>query len=322
MNAFSHLPGLPFPEHFPRYIPRDKVVEYLDLYTKHFHIKLNTNEEVVKVDREDGGWKVRTDKEEYQCKYLVIATGYNHKPKFPSWPEIEKFKGKIIHSKEYLNNNGFKGQKVLVVGIGNTGGEIAIDLWEGGAFPSINIRSPLRIVPRDLFGFLPTQFSALIMNFFPTFISDFFSRIILALATENLSRFGIHRPNYGSVKQVRDMEKIPLIDIGTIDLIKQGAIKIIPEIEKFTETGIITKEGKSFEFDSVILCTGYTPGIKDFLSIHDQVLNEKGYPKIKGEETLPGLYFLGFTNHLTGFLRYIGVEAKRIANDIERKSRN
>ncbi len=235
---------------------------------------------------------------------------------------MKEFQGQILHSSDYRNGKSFLGKRVLVIGIGNTGGEIAIDLFESGAKVSISVRSPVRIVPREIWG-VPMQYSALLFSFLPPKLGDYLSKTILGFVVPDYSKYGLVTPNYGTISQLKYQEKVPLIDIGTVSLIKQGVISVVPEIQTFKKTSILFKNGKEEKFDVVLLATGYRSGLESIMSGYSELFNEKGYPKIRGSETeLSGLYFLGFNNHVGGFLRNIGIEAKKIGKKISKEYPN
>jgi len=315
VKELSALPGLPFPKHYPRYVPRDLLIEYMENYTRHFHIFPQFEEELKLAKRDSGGWKVVTSKDEYLVKNLIICTGYNHTPKIPHWEGEDQFQGEILHSKVYRNYKPFLGKKILIVGIGNTGGELAIDLIEHGIETSICVRSPLRVVPREIFG-IPMQWTALVLSKLPLDLADSISQFLLHLTTHDLQEFGIQRPSYGSIRQVKEQEKIPLIDIGTVKLIRERKLKVFPGIKKFFTSGVEFVNGLKEDFDIVLLCTGFEPALKNLFP-EEEIFNSKGYPLVRGKQALEGLYFLGFTNHVTGFLRYIGVEAENILKEIQ-----
>jgi cation diffusion facilitator CzcD-associated flavoprotein CzcO len=319
VKDFSNLPFLKFPSHFPRYIGKNQLLEYFKLYVEKFNLSINYNEEAIEIENKTK-WITKTSQTIYESENLIIATGYNSEPKIPKWKNQEIFKGEIIHSRFYKNGKKYKGKKVLVIGLGNTGGEIAIDLFESGAQVDISIRSPVRIVPRDLMG-IPMQYSAILFTYFPDSISDFVSKHILKLFTEDLSSYGILTPEYGTVSQLTKQEKVPLIDIGTVSLIKQGLIRIKKDIHEFKETGVLFEDGDFSEYDSIILSTGYRTGLEKLFKDTDSILNSKGSPMIRGKESkVKGLYFLGFNNHLGGFLRNINKESISIGKEIVSKS--
>ena len=319
VKGFSSLPFMPYPSHYPRYVPKQLFTEYLDSYAKKFSLVPYFNQPALNVRNENDFWITNTPNVIYKSKKIIIATGYNNQPISPKWDGMNEFQGQIIHSKDYRNGKPFLGKQVLVVGIGNTGGEIAIDLAESGAKVQICVRNPVRIVPREIFG-IPMQYSAILFSYLPPKLGDYLSKKILGLTVPDYSEYGLVTPEYGTVSQLLYKEKVPLIDIGTINLVKQGKIVIMPEIEKFNKNSILFKNGKEEKIDMVLLATGYKPGLENIFSQYPELFNEKGYPNIRGKESeFSGLYFLGFNNHLGGFLRNIGIEAKKIASKIAKE---
>jgi indole-3-pyruvate monooxygenase len=206
-----------------------------------------------------------------------------------------------------------------VVGIGNSGGEIAIDLWEAGAETSIAVRSPMHVTPRDLGG-SPAQLTGMLMSRLPPRVADRITLAILDRVYGDLSGYGLRRPALGPMTQVMEKGKIPLIDVGTIELIKQGHLRVLHGIDHFDGSNVIMTDGASHSFDLVVLATGYRAALSGFLENAEPHLNERGYPTISGHEAAaPGLYFIGFRNPPTGQLYDISREAPRIANHIRSK---
>ncbi len=322
VKQLSAFPFMPFPANYPRYVPRQLFIEYMEDYAKKFSLVPYFNQPAKAIHRDGDFWITETPEVIYKSKKIIIATGYNHSPLSPKWDGIENFQGQFLHSKDYRNGKSFLGKRVLVVGIGNTGGEIAIDLFESGAKVSICVRSPVRIVPREIWG-TPMQYSALLFSFLPPKIGDYLSKTILGMIVPDYSKYGLVTPEFGTISQLKYQEKVPLIDVGTVSLIKQGAISVVPEIQTFNRDSILFKNGKEEKFDVVLLATGYRSGLESIFSGNSELFNEKGYPKIRGSETdLPGLYFLGFNNHVGGFLRNIGIEAKKIGKKIVKEYPN
>jgi indole-3-pyruvate monooxygenase len=148
----SELPFAPFPKEYPRYPSRLQMIDYLEGYARQFQLAPRLGQRVVSARRMNGSWEVQTQDTQYQAANLVIATGNSREPLVATWPGKGSFQGRVLHSSEYREGEAFRGQKVLVVGFGNSGGEIAIDLWEHGAETSLAVRSPVNVIPRDLFG--------------------------------------------------------------------------------------------------------------------------------------------------------------------------
>ncbi|GMV99887.1 MAG: monooxygenase [Candidatus Hydrogenedentota bacterium] len=320
VKEHSALPYLPFPKSYPRYPSRDQVAAYLEDYERHFGLRVRYNEEVTGISKTKTGWQTRTTQSEVHSRCVVIASGYNRRPYVPTWPGIEEFEGLRMHSSEYRNGAAFKGGRVLVVGLGNTGGEIAMDLHEHGAKPVICVRGPVNVVPRDYLG-TPMQVFGLFCSHLPRQVSNALQRTIQSIAIGDLSQWGIERPNISPADHVNQIGRVPLVDIGMVALIKQGKIGVVPAIERFTRSGIVCGDGSEHPFDSVILATGFRPNLHEFLDRANEVTDERGYPiPPAGESKFAGLYFLGYCNPSTGLLRQINLDAKQIAANIAAKS--
>lgn len=146
-RRWSALPGLTMPRRFGRWVARDDVVRYLEKYVEHHELEVVTGVEVTRVDRaSDGtGWQLTASGGRVLTgRAVVVATGYNHTPRIPDWAGRDTFTGELLHASDYRNPAPYAGKDVLVVGIGNTGAEIAVDLVEG-ALPGYGSRyAPFR----------------------------------------------------------------------------------------------------------------------------------------------------------------------------------
>lgn len=312
----SELPFFRYPKHYPRYPSRLQVIEYLEDFARHFKVQPRFGQSVASVQHVDGLWRIMTADTTYISRAVVVATGYNGAPHVPSWPGQELFGGQIVHSSAYRTGGPYRGKTVLVVGFGNSGGEIAIDLWEHGARVTLAVRSPVNIIPRDLLG-MPILAIAIPLNRLPPRLADVITAPTLRLVFGSLTRLGLQKPPYGPFAQIRLKARIPLIDVGTVDLIRRGHVQVRPEIERFTRDGVVFAGGEEARFDAVILATGYRPALA-FLHEASAVLDTHGNPVASGREVLPGLYLCGFYVSPTGMLREIAMEAKSIAREIAR----
>lgn len=316
----SSLPFLTFPKEYPRYPARLQVINYLESYAQKFQLNIRFRQQVSFARYENNLWKVQTQNNLYHAKNLVVATGYTRKPFLPTWPGQESFNGLLIHSSEYKNGERFRGRKVLVVGFGNSGGEIAIDLWEHQAQVSLSVRSAVNVIPRDLLG-IPILSIGIMQSRLPSRIADAINAPILRAAIGDITKYGLQKLPYGPITQIQLDAHIPLIDVGTIKLIKNGQISVYEGIRNFTEEGVIFNDEEQMQFDVVILATGYRPRVDEFLTGASAALyDENGKPFSSGHETeLPGLYFCGYFIASTGMLREIGIEAKQISASIAEK---
>jgi indole-3-pyruvate monooxygenase len=317
----SELPFVPFPKDYPRYPSRAQVIDYLESYAGRFQLEIRFGRQASAARPVNGKWEVQTQDALYDAPNLVVATGYAREPVVPHWPGQASFKGRVLHSSEYKNGEPFRGQKALVVGLGNSGGEIAIDLWEHGAHPSLAVRSAVNVIPRELFG-IPILSIGIVQRNLPPKVADAINAPILRLVVGDLTKYGLRKLPHGPVTQIRGDARIPLIDVGTIQLIKQGQIAVCAGVEAFTEHGVKFADGKEAKFDAVILATGYRPRVSAFLQGASAAHDENGAPLSSGRETsMPGLYFCGQYVSPTGMLREIGIEARRISAAIAGKRR-
>ncbi|KAA3448345.1 NAD(P)/FAD-dependent oxidoreductase [Mesorhizobium sp. SARCC-RB16n] len=313
-KRYSSLPFVPFPRDYPRYVPRHLVVEYLDTYAKRFDLEPRFGETVRTIAREGRGWRVESTSGPLRASHVVIASGYNAEPLLPRFAGLEAFKGKTLHSADYRNATPFAGQSVLIIGMGNTGAEIALDLAEGGARPTISVRDGVHIVPRELFG-VPIQMVGMATRLGPQRINDAQFPIILDLVLGRLEKFGLRRPKHGLLQQIALSSRIPVIDVGTIGKIREGAIKVAPDIAEISERGARFADGRHGEFDTILFATGYRPGYARFL----EPAIEPGPSGVNARASDLGLYLVGFHNAVTGLLREIGIEAQAVANDIRQR---
>lgn len=321
IKQLSSLPFVPFPDEVPLYPSRADVVDYLDRYARSFDIQPRFGRTVTSARRDGSGWIVEANDLTVRSRALVVASGINRAPKVPDLPGRDRFRGAVVHSGEFKNGRAFRGKRALVVGIGNSGGEIALDLWESGAETAIAVRSPVHVVPRDLFG-LPAQVNSLYgVGRLPVAIADRIALAILDRAVGDLSPWGLRRPDIGPARQVVEKGRIPLIDIGTVALVKQGKIAIVPGPKAFAEEGVTLTDGREFKADLVVLATGFRPAIEGFLDRAAEYTSDRGLPRSHGTEVpgAPGLYFIGYRNPLTGQLHDIAAEARRVAGEIAKR---
>ena len=319
VKQLSHLPHLEFPENYPLYVPRMELANYYESYAEHFDIKPHFNQSLKNISPIDGGWKaVMETGDTFLSNQLVFATGVNRVPHIPTWEGQDVFQGEITHSRSYKNPESFIGSKVLIIGMGNTGAEIALDLAEHKVETWISVRSPIAIVPRDVHG-RPVQLTAKKLAKVPFGIGDWLGTQIRKRVIGDLSPYGLTMSKEHPTKMLRETGKTPVIDLGTVEHIKNGNIKIIGDITRFYEKGVILKEGdKEFPVDKVILSTGYRAKIEDFIEGGEELNDQNLYPKyLIGEGKFDGLYFLGFDNYqLGGILGTIFRDSEKIADHI------
>lgn len=147
-KRFCELRLMPFPKDFPNYPTKQQFIQYLEAYAKEFGIRPVFDQRVVRAefDGNIGLWRVKTAAEvEYLCRWLIVATGENAEEVVPPIEGMAEFGGAVIHSSGYKSGEAYKGKKVLVVGCGNSGMEVCLDLCNYNAKPSLVVRDTVRI---------------------------------------------------------------------------------------------------------------------------------------------------------------------------------
>ncbi|MEU3184486.1 NAD(P)/FAD-dependent oxidoreductase [Streptomyces sp. NPDC006923] len=318
----SSLPGLRIPRSAGRWVARDQVVRYLETYAAHHELEIVTGVEVTGIERapDDSGWLLRaTGGRELTGRAVVVATGYNHTPRVPDWPGRESYGGELLHAAEYREAGPYAGKDVLVVGAGNTGAEIAVDLAEGGAARvRLAIRTAPHIVRRSTAGW-PTQSTAVLVRRLPAWLVDRAAALLSRITVPDLSAKGLPRPGTGLYSRVRE-GAIPVQDVGLIKAVRTGRVEPVAAVESFEEDKVVLADGTRITPEAVIAATGYERALEGLLDGLG-VLDDRGRPLVHGRRTpkqAPGLYFTGFTNPISGMLREMAIDARRIARALAR----
>ena len=320
-KRISNLPFKKFASAVPRYPSRQQVVDYLDDYQKDYMVDPIFNTEAARIAKGPGGWITETNNGVFKSKYVIIATGAFARPKTVHFKGMETFPGQIMHSCDYKTGRDYKGQKVLVVGFGNSACEIAIDLFEQGAKPSMAVRSPVNVIPRDVFG-MPILELSLAMRALPARFADTVNAPLLRLLVGDITKLGLKKLPYGPLEQIQKTATIPLLDIGTIKHIREGHIRIYDDVDHIQGGTVHFSSGKKEEFDAIVAGIGYYSGNADLIDVDPSRFEDLKLPVSKqkyfGKD---GLYFCGFWIAPTGQIREIGLDARKIANDIALKEK-
>jgi putative flavoprotein involved in K+ transport len=313
-TIYSSLAHYPLPRHYPKYPSKDQYAAYLRSYAAHFKLKIVAGCPVqrVRLDHSDA-WLVESACGTWRCRVVVIAVGQYGIPLLPSWAGRETYRGWLSHSSDYTSGRSYAGKRVLVVGIGNSGAEIATDRAEqGAAIVAISVRTPPPIVARDSFG-MPAQRSSLVLTLLPPKLADRLARGITRLAIGDLTRYGMLPAAWWPYSAA----SVPVIDVGFVAALKRGQIHIRPQIEQLSTTGAIFADGRAEPFDAVIAATGFHTGLDQLIDLPG-ALNARGEPAFpSGQPTMfPGLYFMGYTHSLRGHLFEANRDSRRLAKAI------
>lgn len=288
---YDHLPYIPFPENWPVFAPKDKVGDWLEMYTKVMELNYWTSSvcESARYDEAKKEWEVTVLREGQPVvlrpKQLVLATGMSGKPNVPRFPGQDEFQGEQQHSSQHPGPDAYRGKNVVVIGANNSAHDICAALWEGGANVTMVQRSSTHIVRSDtlmdigLGGLYSEQALA---NGMTTRKADL---TFASLPYKIMAQFQI--PLYNQMRE-RDaefygkLEKAGFmldwgddgsglfmkylrrgsgyyIDVGACDLIIDGSVKLQSntDVSHLARDAVVLKNGVTLPADLVVYATGY-----------------------------------------------------------------
>lgn len=317
IKGLSHSAYKKLPDALPRYVPKDDFADYLSAYASELNADIHYNTPVTRIAKSHEApyrYEIETASGElWRAKHCVVATGINRQPFMPDWAGTEHFQGRLMHACEHKTGKAFAGQRVLVVGIGNSGAEIAADCAEQGAAVVHNsIRSFPMIVKRDPFG-IPVHVWGVMLFPFPTGFKDWVVNSLAKVEIGDLSRYGIQQPDW----HVFSDKRIPMIDVGYVDQLKAEKIVVKPDIARFTSDGVAFSDGEEVVYDVVIAATGYRTGLENIMAIEGVIDDDGTVTEPNGAPTShAGLWFVGLVSSPAGVLMAARIQARNIANAI------
>lgn len=325
-KQFCELPLMPFPSDLPTYPSKQQFVAYLNAYADHFSLKPEFNKTVVSAefDQRCALWRIKTtslknEEAEYVSRWLIVATGENAENVVPQIEGMNGFEGPIVHTSAYKSGDMFSGKNVLVIGCGNSGMEVCLDLCNYNARPCLVVRDSVHVLPQEMLGRSTFGLSMWLLKWLPMRLVDRFLLLMSYLMLGDTARFGLDRPKLGPLELKSKSGKTPVLDIGTLAKIKAGEIKVYKAVKRLTHHAAEFADGIVENFDAIILATGYKSNVPSWLK-ETQMFSEKdGLPRERfpnGWKGECGLYAVGFTKR--GLLG-TSIDARRIAEDIEHR---
>ncbi|MEU0464933.1 NAD(P)/FAD-dependent oxidoreductase [Amycolatopsis sp. NPDC006131] len=287
---YDHLPYLPFPENWPVFAPKDKIADWLEMYTRVMDVSYWTRSEVksASYDEDTAQWTVTVDRAGETVvltpKQLVFATGMSGKPNIPSFPGMDVFEGDQHHSSQHPGPDAYAGKKAVVVGSNNSAHDICAALWEHGADVTMVQRSSTHVVKSDSLmeiGLGDLYSERAVAGGMTTDKADM---VFASLPYRIMHQFQI--PVYQQIKQ-RDadfydrLEKAGFlhdwgddgsglfmkylrrgsgyyIDVGASELVANGDIKLVRgQVDHLTRNAVVLADGTELEADLVVYATGY-----------------------------------------------------------------
>ena len=319
---FSYLPGRRFPREAGRWPDRDALVSYYDAYAREHGLEIRLGTAVERIDRDSDSWLLATSAGPIRAESVVVATGKYNTPVIPDWPGRDGFAGALVHSSAYRNAAPYTGKRVLVVGPGASGFEIATQVAAGGAAETwLSIRTPPHLIHRDI-GPFPSDLFAVAGRRLPVPVVDRIGQAIRKLSVGDLSAFGLDEPSDGIYTRLVKTGMIPTVNGPYVRAVERGDVKVVAAVDRLERGGVVLADGSQLEPDAVIAATGYTRNLEPLVG-HLGLLAADGHPVVHGAKThpsAPGLHFIGFSEPLSGNLRELRLDARRIARALAASS--
>jgi thioredoxin reductase len=276
-KPFTQFPDFPMPDAYPDYPSHWQVHRYFRSYAEHFGLfeHLHLNSEVVSVTPAPGErWDVsvldRSTGETTTRQYagVVIANGHNWWPKIPQYPGQDTFTGEIKHSADYKSADVVRGKRVLVVGAGNTGCDVAVESAQNAKETYHSTRRGYYYNPKYAFGRPSDQTADLLLALrLPLALRRVMFKSVLRLTVGDFEKFGLRKPDH------EFFETHPIVNQQLVYYVGHGDIQPKPDIDRFDGSTVYFEDGTSAEIDVVVFCTGY---LAYFPFLDDSYLNPEG----------------------------------------------
>ncbi len=315
---FVRLPGHQVPDKDGAFLRRDTVVDYLESCAANLKVPVRFGVRVTGVERAGAIWRLTTDDQTYEAGQIIFATGRDRVPHMPVWKGREHFKGDLIHAADLGDVARLSTKRVLVIGAGNSGGDVLNHLAQGDpAEVFISVRHGPAIVPTRVFGF-PLHRAANLFAALPVTALDPAFRLMQWLFFGNLARYGLtSHPDGGGTRLLRDGVAFAMDD-GFVAAVRAGRFKVAGDVTEFRSDTVVFEDGRTFRPDTVICATGYRTGLEPLLG-HLSVLNDCGVPLHPDGAVDPGnkgLWFTGYRPVFQGYFHAAAASARRIADGI------
>ena len=301
------------PDTYPDFLSHHEVLEYLEAYAERAgvtpHIRFNTKVEDVS-PAGDGTWNVRLQGgEQKRYRAVLVANGHLWDAR---WPEFKgHFDGLAMHSHHYRTAEPFKDKRVLVVGIGNSGVDIAVDVCKSAQSTLLSTRRSAWVMPKYIMGVPIDRWSSFLMRklHLPTRLARSLIQRLAFLAVGDQARFGVPRPAHAIWQEHATLSQELLPYVG------HGWIRIKPNVRELQGTQVAFDDGSSAPVDAIIYATGYRTR---FPFIDPQLFEVKDgavslYRRMLPPH-LPGLYFVGLVQPIGPTIPLVEIQARWVAS--------
>ena len=307
----------PMPDHLPDFARNDQIAAYFDTYVDYFRFRnrINFNTGVKRVaPLPNGGFLVTLDEgDRHRYDAVCVANGHHWDPlrPEPEFPGSRTTSIEQIHSYDYTSEQQLAGKQLVVLAIGNSAMDIAVDSSYHADATYLPGRSGVHVIPKYVFGRPSDQIAA--AEWIPASIRWPLARVIMKAATGPMSRYGLPAPKH------KFAQAYPMMSIRILDRLAHGAILPKPNIESFGSKEVLFSDGSRVEADLVVYCTGFKLSFpffdSEFLSPSDH--NEiRLYARVFSP-TKPNLYFVGLIRSLGAIMPIAEHQSELIADHLQ-----
>jgi hypothetical protein len=287
-KPFTQYPDFPMPDDWPDYPHHSQLLAYFERYTDHFglreHIWFGTEAaRVTPVSPDDPAtkWDVTVRgvrggaPKTLRYAAVVVANGHNWSPKLPEYEGLDGYRGTVVHSSAYKDAGQLRGRRVLVIGAGNTGCDIAVEAAQQGARCWHSSRRGYWYAPKYAFGRPADQVNDRVLAMrLPLWLRQWLFHLTMRLTVGDLTRFGLPKPDH------KIYETHPIANSQLVYHVGHGGIVPVPEVARFERNSVVFNDGRTADPDVVVLATGYLPRF-EFLAPDLLDMDEQGRPHLR-----------------------------------------
>jgi cation diffusion facilitator CzcD-associated flavoprotein CzcO len=309
----------PMPDDYPDYPNHFQIARYFDDYVDHFGLreKIRFRTEVRSVVPVDGEWEVTVEDREGESetqryRAVLVANGHHWDPRWPEppFPGSEEFEGEQMHVHHYREPEALRDRRVLVLGIGNSATDIAVEASRIAAKTFLAMRRGAYILPKYLNGKPTDEAASPILTRLPLAVQRFFIGRMLGLTAGDMTAYGLPQPDH------KLLEAHPTVSAELLSRLGHGDVEVKPNIDRFSGGRTVRfADGGEEEIDLVIYCTGY----KITFPFFDEELvsaKENRFPLYRRVVSVehPGLYFVGFIQPLGAIMPIAEAQSEWVAD--------
>jgi dimethylaniline monooxygenase (N-oxide forming) len=316
----------PMPRDYPDYPNHWQIAKYFDDYVDHFGFRdrIHFNTAVQRVEPSgDGRWDVTVkgpDGAERTERYraVMVANGHHWNPRWPEppYPGAQAFEGAQMHAHAYDTPDVLTGRRVLVLGIGNSACDIAVEASRIADATFMAMRRGAHVVPKYLFGKPTDETSGPAFTRLPLPVQRFFFAMSLRTAQGDMTNYGLPEPDH------KMLEAHPTVSSDLLPRLGHGDIAVKPNIDRFEGSEVVFADGSREEIDLVIYCTGYKISFPFF---RDELVSAPDnriplYRRVVHPD-LPGLYFIGLIQPLGAIMPLAEAQSQWVADVLEGRAK-